>query len=266
MKTTTVQRLLPLACLILLAARPAHATTGLADTPGGAIALSANATLASQYVSRGFRQTWGKPALQAGVDLVHPSGWSAGSWVSNVSDRYIENASVEWDLYGGYSGTAGPVGYSLIALVYRYPGAVIAATGTRFDYAELSAGFTWQSLYVKYNRTLTRDFFGITGARGTGYLDGGANLVFGDAYTLTLHAGDGRVAGLGNDYWNWRDVKVGVTRTLGDGWSVAGAWTRAWGATDAYDRYTTGVPDAGGRVAYSNPAQGTFVLTLARTF
>jgi hypothetical protein len=46
----------------------------------------------------------------------------------------------------------------------------------------------------------------------------------------------------------------------------AGSYTRAFGATHAYDRYTTGVPDGAGRLAYSNPAKGTFVLALSRTF
>lgn len=264
-------RLLPLACLTLFALPPAHAHQP-ADQPVASLqaaspwSVSGNAAIVSHYVSRGFRQTWGKPAVQAGIDVVHASGWSAGSWVSNVSGSYIENGKLEWDLYGGYGGSAGAVGYSLSALWFRYPGAVIAATGTRFDYAELSAGITWKSLYAKYNRTLTRDFFGITDARGTGYFDGGANLALGERTMLNLHAGQGRVAGAGNDIWNWRDVKVGLTHTLPGGWSAAGAWTRAFGATDVYDRYSTGVPDAAGHVAYSNPARGSFTLTLARSF
>lgn len=273
---TRVKRRLPparlaipasLACIATLALQPAHAADApdSTGTPAG-WTLSANAGAASQYVSRGFRQTWGKPALQAGFDLSHPSGWSAGSWVSNVSDRYIENGALEWDLYGGYGGAVGPVGYSLTALLYRYPGALIQATGTKYNYAELSAGLTYRWIYARYNRTLTRDFFGITGARGTAYLDGGANIPLDDRHTLNLHAGEGRVAGAGNDYWNWRDIKVGVTRTLGDGWTLAGSYTRAFGATRAYDRYTTGVPDRAGRLAYSNPAKGTFVLALSRSF
>lgn len=263
MFTTPAPRL-PLACLMLCAWSHAHAQQD--PDPSATAAWSASATVVTQYVSRGFRQTWGKPALQAGVDLVHPSGWSAGTWVSNVSDRYVENGAIEWDLYGGYGGTAGPVGYSLSAVLYRYPGAVIAATGTKFDYAELAAGLTYRSLYLKYNRSLTRDFFGIVDARGTVYLDAGANIAFGGAYTLNLHAGQGRVAGPGNGYWDWRDVKAGVTRSFADGWSAAASYTRAYGATGAYDRYTTGVPDGAGRIAYSNPARGTFVLSLARTF
>lgn len=258
----TYLRRKPLACLALLALPCAHAQeTAAAST----VAWSANATVASQYVSRGFRQTWGKPALQAGFDLAHPSGWSAGTWVSNVSGRYIENGSVEWDVYGTYADSAGPVGYSLSALFYRYPGARVGATGTRYDYAELSAGLSHGWAYAKFNRTLTRDFFGIAAARGTTYLDLGANIPLGAA-TLNLHAGEGRVAGAGNAAWNWRDIKLGLAGPLADGWSLAAAWTRAYGATDAYDRYTTGVPDASGRVAYSNPAKGSLALSLTRSF
>ena len=120
--TTFAQRLFPLACLTLCAMLPAHAAGFTEAGSNQAWTVSGNASLASQYVSRGFRQTWGKPALQAGVDFVHRSGWSLGSWVSNVSERYVENGKLEWDLYGGYSGSAGDLGYSLVALYYAYPG------------------------------------------------------------------------------------------------------------------------------------------------
>jgi uncharacterized protein (TIGR02001 family) len=263
--TILTRRLLPFACLAVCALPHAHADQPAAEA-AGAWNLSGNATVASQYVSRGLRQTWGKPAVQFGVDLNHASGWSAGSWVSNVSDRLVENGRLEWDLYGGYGASLGPLGYSLTALYYKYPGALVGATGTRYDYGELSAGLSYKSLYAKYNYTVTRDFFGIANARGTGYLDGGANIALGHGTTLNLHAGEGRVAGAGNDYWNWRDVKVGLTRSLPSGWSVAAAWTRAYGATHAYDSYTTGVPNGAGHISYSNPAKGSLVLSLTRHF
>jgi uncharacterized protein (TIGR02001 family) len=53
---------------------------------------SANITLASQYVSRGFQQTWGKPAIQGGLDYNHPNGFYAGTWASTVSDHFIRDA------------------------------------------------------------------------------------------------------------------------------------------------------------------------------
>lgn len=259
-------RLLPV--FLLAAAYAAHAGNDetAAAPPAATPALSGSVTLASQYVSRGMRQTWGRPALQAGLDYAHPDGWSLGTWASTVSDRFIEGGRLEWDLYGGYAGTLGPLGYSVMLMHYRYPGARIGAIGTKYDYTELVPGLVYKSFYAKYYRTVSRDFFGIAGARGTGYLDVGANHDLGGGYVLNLHAGDGRVAGGGNAMWDWRDAKAGITRTFDGGWSVAAAYTRAWGATDAYDRYTTGVPRADGTVAHSNPAKGTFTVSVARTF
>lgn len=248
----------------LLAAVPACAAEQAAAAPTAS--LSANATIASQYVSRGFRQSWGKPALQAGIDYSHPDGWSVGSWASTVSDRYLQDASVEWDLYGGYSSAVGELGYSLLAYYYQYPGAIYRASGVKYDYGEVLLGLSYKMLYAKYYRTVTRDFFGITGARGTGYLDLGANIALDQAWSLNLHAGNGRVAGTGNDIWNWRDARLGLARAFDGGWSASLAWTRAWGATDAYDHYTLGVPDGAGRIAVSNPAAGTVVLALSKTF
>lgn len=268
--TSSATRLLPFLSLFLMSAVHAGGDSvpaAAASAPAAAaLPLTATVTLASQYVSRGIRQTWGRPAVQFGLDYVRPDGWSAGTWASTISDRFVEGGRVECDLYGGYTGAAGLLGYSLMAYYYLYPGAVISATGTKFNYGELAGGVTWKSFYAKYNRSVTRDFFGISDARGTGYLDVGMNHDLGGGYVLNLDAGDGRVAGKGNDYWNWRDAKAGMTRTFDGGWSVAAAYTRAWGATDAYERYTTGVPRGDGALAVSNPTKGTFIVSVAKTF
>jgi uncharacterized protein (TIGR02001 family) len=228
--------------------------------------ISANVTLTSQYISRGFRQTWGDPALQGGADYVHPSGWSAGIWMSTVSNRFVENATLEVDLYGGYSGSAGDIGYSVLAYYYKYPGAEYTATATTYDYGELSLGMTYKFVYAKYNHTYTEEFFGITNARGTGYLDLGANIELAPGLTLNLHLGQGRVNGAGNDIWNWRDAKVGLSKALGSGWTLAAAYTKASGATTAYDAYTLGIPNSAGVIEASNPAVATLVVSIGKTF
>lgn len=266
------RRFVPLTFLILAASPCVHAgdlpadAALTAEVPAADDPLSATVSVSSQYVSRGVRQTWGRPAAQASIDYAHPSGWSAGTSVINVDDRFIEKGSVEWDLYGGYSGTAGPVGWSALVYWYKYPGARISATDTSFDYGELSAGVSWKSLYARYNYTFTRDFFGIQNARGTGYLDVGADHPITRSLTLNLHAGDGRVAGSGNGIWDWKDLKAGFTRKLEDGWVVALNYTRAIGATGVYDRYTSGVPRPDGRLAVSNVARRAVVLSLSRKF
>lgn len=261
--SNTIKQGLALFGLGLLAA---SAQAQSPEAPVGATLIS-NVTLVSQYVSRGFRQTWGKPALQGGIDYVHPpSGMSAGIWMSTVSNKFIEDATLEVDLYGGYSGSAGALGYSAVLYYYGYPGAEYAATATSYNYGELALGLTYKMLYAKYNHTFTRDFFGITNARGTGYLDLGANIDLGSDLTLGLHVGQARVAGAGNDIWDWRDVKVSLTRALGGGWGVTGAHTKADGATNVYDAYTLGIPNSAGVIATSNPAAATFTIGVSRSF
>lgn len=265
MRSSLLFNLAPV-CLGLALLPPAALGAETEAAPAAAPAVIVNVTLASQYISRGFRQTWGKPALQAGADYAHPNGFSVGTWMSSVSNRFIENGSVEWDLYGGYSGTAGDFGYSAIAYYYLYPGAEYKATGTTYNYGELSLGMTYKMLYAKYNHTVTREFFGITNARGTGYLDIGANVDLGSGTTLQLHAGNGRVAGAGNEVWDWVDYKIGISKALSGGWTTTAAFTKANPKTSIYDDYTLGIPNSGGVIERSNPAKGTLVLSLTRTF
>jgi uncharacterized protein (TIGR02001 family) len=263
-RTLTVS-LLPLLAG-LLAAAPACAADAASPDTEAAAPLSASVTLASQYISRGIRQSWGRPAVQAGIDYTSPSGWNAGVWTSSIDDRFVEDGSIELDLYAGYGGSAGAIGYNAALTWYSYPGAKVSATGTRYDYAELQTGLSWKSLYAKYYYTVTHDFFGITGARGTGYLDIGASHELGHELTLQLHAGDGRVAGAGNGIWDWRDLRAGLSRKFEGGWVASLNVTRAFGASGPYDRYTTGVPRADGRPAFANVARRAVVLSVTRSF
>jgi uncharacterized protein (TIGR02001 family) len=253
------------ALALTLAAAHTSAHSPDPATPAGP-SITANLSVATQYISRGVRQTWGRPALQAGVDLVFPNGWSAGTWASNVDDRFVEKATLEWDLYGGYTHAIGEGSVAAILYYYAYPGAVITSTGTKFHYGELSLAANYKSLYAKANVTYTRDFFGITNARGTVYWDVGANHPLSDDWTLNLHAGLARVSGTGNAFWDWSDWKVGVTKVLAPGWSAALAYTRAHGKTDAYSRYISAVNDSSGKPLVSNAEAGAFVLALTRTF
>jgi uncharacterized protein (TIGR02001 family) len=270
-------RLAPCAVLLLAAAAPlAHAIDASAGPYAAAIEsasapapLSARVTVASQYVARGIRQSWGRPALQAGVDYVRADGWSAGAWTSTVDQRFIDNGSIEMDVYAGYSRRVGDVGYSTKATWYHYPGARVPGSSIGFDYGELAAGLSWKTVYAKYNYTFTRDFFGVADARGTGYLDLGAKHEFGSGLLLKLHAGDGRVAGNGNGVWNWRDLAAGLSTRLEGGWTVALNLTRAIGGaggTGVYDRYSTGNVRADGRPWAASAGRRSMVLSLTRRF
>jgi uncharacterized protein (TIGR02001 family) len=253
---------------------PASAPANAPAAAPPASPLTANVTLASQYVSRGFRQTWGKPAIQDGFDYAHPSGLFAGTWLSTVSSKFVEGGTVEWDLYGGYGGSIGDVSYSGTIYYYVYPGARMAASATNYNYGEFVAALTYKWFTVKYWLTYTPNYFGYDsqslgighdeGSRGSGYLDVNANIDLTHGFSLLLHYGWERVQNF--SAYNWQDAKVAVSKTFDGGWTLAGAVTKGWGATNVYDHYTTGARDSSGNIAVSNPLQTTFLATLTKTF
>jgi uncharacterized protein (TIGR02001 family) len=140
-------------CLSLLAAHAlAHAAdeAAPADAPSRA-AFTAHVDLVSRYVLRGVTRTYGngaplgnagadapesdRPALQWGADYVHRSGFYAGYWGSQINYSYAQlgrswadrgitdfqrDKSIENDLYAGYSGTLGNVGYTGGLTYYHY--------------------------------------------------------------------------------------------------------------------------------------------------
>lgn len=220
----------------------------------------------SQYVSRGVRQTWGRDARQIGLDWTYPDGWSLGIWMSDVNRRFIEGGRAEVDVYLTYARSVGDLGLNAGLTHYLYPGARISETGTRFDYTELMLGTTWKTLYAKAYFTVTQDFFGITDARGTVYVDLGANPELAPGWVLNLHAGSGKVAGSKNQIWNWSDVKIGLTRNWSPSWSTSIAWTHGFGMSDAYRQYMSSVLDKEGSPLVSNVGAGTVVLSLTRAF
>ena len=79
------------------------AVVAMALTAPAAVAaeVAGNVTLASDYSFRGWSQTSRDPAIQGGFDVAFESGFSLGTWASNVN---FGETSMEWDLYMGWSG------------------------------------------------------------------------------------------------------------------------------------------------------------------
>ena len=75
--------------------------------------ISANVSLASDYVWRGVSQTNEKPAISGGFDYSHdfePVSWYIGTWASNVDPSFFggtHSPSTELDLYTGFTGDVG---------------------------------------------------------------------------------------------------------------------------------------------------------------
>jgi len=98
----------------------ALAAAGLLAASGATGAeYSGNVTLTSDYSFRGWSQTLRDPAIQGGFDVAFDSGFSVGTWASNVN---FGETSMEWDLYVGWSKELREgVSLDVTAIYFDYP-------------------------------------------------------------------------------------------------------------------------------------------------
>jgi uncharacterized protein (TIGR02001 family) len=226
--------------LLAVLAVPLHAQ----EAPSAG-SVTYNATLTSDYRYRGISQTRLQPAIQGGADWTHePSGLYAGTWLSTI--KWTKDAGgggdVEWDLYAGKRGQlTADATYDIGVLGYVYPANGLrrvpgsADANTAEVYGQLGVG----PAYVKYSSALT-NLFGFTDSRRSGYLDVGANVDLGNAFTLNLHTGRQDVRG--HDAASYTDYKVGLTKDVG-----FASVTAAFVGTNADE------------TAYTSPANGKFL-------
>ena len=227
--------------------------------------VTANVALTSDYISRGFTQTWSQPALQGGLDYTHQSGLYVGTWASSISDTEFRDGSIELDLYAGYAGTIGSFGYTAGFAYYAYPGSSApTVNGRAYDYAEVKLGTSYGIASLTGYVTVTNDWFGtFDDAQGSYYVDATLAPTLGANYTLQIHAGAGRVHN--HSEANWTDAKLGITRALDGGWSVSGAVTRGWDE----EAYWTGADfqrDPTGNIYSKRLGDPAVVLSVARVF
>ena len=260
------------------------------EAPSGPT-VAANVTFASQYVARGFQQSWGKPALQGSLTYAHPSGFFVGTWMSSVSPKLIQDGHTEVDLYAGYGGSVGDVSYLVQPYYYLYPGAELKPapyTGftrkTKYDYGELLLGATWQWLNINYWYTYTRDYFGYNSdtvfcnsvpdlgcagtdihSKGSGYVEANFNYKFENGYGLLFHYGHQRIKNFAK--LNFSDIKVGLTKTFDKGWSVGVNYTHM---LKVYKPFYKGSPNPfpslTGDGSASSPADDQYFVTVGYDF
>ena len=216
-----------------------------------------NAAVTSDYRYRGISQTRLQPALQGGIDYVHPTGWYLGAWASTI--KWIEDAGgdgkVELDLYSGKRGEfAAGLSYDVGVLRYLYAGNELGKVSgfANADTTEIYGQLGYGPAYIKYSHATTK-LFGFTNSDNSGYLDIGASIDAGKGVTVQLHAGRQRVANNGaSSYTDW---KIAAARAYG-----AATVTLAVTGTNA------------GKAAYASPANGKFLgktalqLTVGATF
>ena len=82
--------------------------------------ISANVSVANNYIWRGLTQTMNEPAISGGIDYASDSGFYAGTWASNVKYEESDAYSYEHDVYFGFAGEAGDISYDVGYLYYNY--------------------------------------------------------------------------------------------------------------------------------------------------
>lgn len=264
--------------------------------------VTANIGLVSQYVFRGLTQTNGKPAIQGGVDYAHASGVYVGTWLSNITWFTDQNAgvksapvalsspgavgapylpgksnqaSLEWDIYGGYKGSfAGDWNYDVGILRYEYPGTYDNTGAYRNpNTTEIYGAIGYKWLTLKYSKAVSTYTFGVNESEGADYIDLSATMPIADSgFNLLMHVGHQRyptkpnteywgASGGNNGYFSYTDYKLGVTKDYA-GFTFGIAWTYADTKDTAPDNDTTTYMSAFGK----NLGRSRGALSVTKTF
>ena len=206
--------------LILASLLASSAVMAQTKAPEPDYTLSYNAGLVTDYRYRGISQSRLHPALQGGIDFAHKSGFYLGTWASTI--HWIRDiggdANVEVDIYGGYKGTFGAIGYDIGALTYQFPHHSLNPSANT---TELYAALTYGLFTAKYSHSTT-NLFGFAGSSGSGYLDLGASFDLGNGWSLAPHIGNQKVDGAGNGALSYTDYSLALTKDFGNGFAVSG--------------------------------------------
>ena len=181
--------------------------------------ISANVSLASDYIWRGVSQTNEKPAISGGFDYSHdfePVSWYIGTWASNVDPAFFGGRhapSTELDLYTGFTGELGEFSYDAGWLRYFYPG------GSSNDTTEWKIGGGWKWFGATYY--YSDDWFGThdSSSRIEGSFDYDLPYEIGLSASIGNNYGDGTEDFFTDSYVDW---SLGVSKTmLGVDWGLA---------------------------------------------
>ena len=203
-----------------------------AKAPEPDYTLGFNVGATTDYRFRGITQTNYKPALQAGIDFSHKSGFYLGAWGSNVSwVKELNGASkgdFELDLYGGFKGeiTSG-LGFDVGLISYQYLGNDSGEAGTpgagAFSNAntnEFYLGLSYAMFTLKYSQSLG-DFLGNINSSGSKYIDLSANFDLGSGFTLTPHIGRQTIPNIAGNVGDYTDYSLTLAKDFGNGLSAS---------------------------------------------
>ncbi len=181
--------------------------------------LSFNVGAVSDYRFRGLTQSRFNPALQGGADFAHKSGFYLGTWASTI--KWIEDAGgdapVELDVYGGYKGSFGAVGYDVGVLRYQYPRSELAVSPNT---TEIYGAGSFGPLTLKYSHAVT-NAFGFASSKNSYYLDASASFDLGNGFSLVPHVGYQKIKNFSAG--SYTDYALTVAKDFGNGFSASAA-------------------------------------------
>lgn len=219
------------------------------------IELSGTISLYSDYVFRGVTQTGETPAIQGSFDLSHDSGLYAGIWASNVDFGSGDDANIEIDYYGGFSGhIIDDLGYDIGAAYYTYPG---VDSGLDYDYTEIYGSLTYDLGIASIGAGVyySPEFFGGTGDALYTYATAEAPISHGFSINAKIgyqEVDDNASFGL-PDYTDW---SVGLSYDPSD-------------LSDTFEGFTIGIDYTDTNISTSDCADGCdskVIAYISKTF
>lgn len=185
----------------------------LAMTVGSAQATDVSGTIGftNDYRFRGLSQTSGDAAVQGSIDVAFDNGAYIGIWGSNID--WGDDANIEIDYYGGYSGSINDdFSYDVMIAYYTYPG----YDSDDIDYLELMTSLFYSDFTLSY--AYSNDY--ANSGDDASYISLGYSYGISESVNLDLHAGHS--FGDAWDGYGYEDYSIGLSgSTAGLDLSVA---------------------------------------------
>ena len=182
--------------------------------------FSANVALSTDYRFRGITQTNRDPAISGGFDYSNDTyGFYAGVWASNLDFGVPDpdQATMELDYYGGFSGTvANGIGWDISGIYYSYPGSNTGPGNASYDYFEIAGKLShdFEKFSVDAGVNYSPDYF--FESSDFVYVYGDVTVPLPQGFSLAGHVGHSSIkdnAQFGTpDYVDW---KFGVSKDIG---------------------------------------------------
>lgn len=163
--------------------------------------VSTNVGITSNYIWRGITQSDKKPAVSAGADYNHQSGFYAGTWFSTVD--FGDETDFEYDFYSGYTTEINGADIDFGYIYYGYQG----GEDNHFSEAFVKVSFDNLSLAVS---TLVDSQWGDSFSDLT-YFEGSYTFTLPHDLSLNLHAGYYDL----KDAKNYRDFSIALSHISG---------------------------------------------------